>query len=179
MSESGGSGSRRGRVHDAKGAREAILNAAEKVFAEHGFSGARTDAIAAESSYNKSLLFQYFGDKLGLYTEVVKRADREMNEIQARVLAPLLKDETIASNACRFKALIEVSATAIFDYLVEHPRLVRIIVWEMAEGWQTYAKIIQQLDTSDVDLYEGILRKAHSNGLLRSDFAPVIQVTLL
>jgi len=43
MSESGGPGSRRGRVHDAKGAREAILNAAEVVFAEHGFSGARIE----------------------------------------------------------------------------------------------------------------------------------------
>ena len=122
MSESGGLGCRRGRVHDAQGAREAILNAAEAVFAEHGFSGARIDAIAAESSYNKSLLFQYFGDKLGLYTEVVKRADRELNEMQACVLTPLLEDETIASDADTFKALLETVATTLFDYLVEHPR---------------------------------------------------------
>src|SRR5919205_775073 len=108
MSESGGSGSRRGRGHDAKGAREAILN-------------------AAESSYNKSLLFQYFGDKLYLYTEVIRRADLEMNEVQAALLAPLLTDETITSNAYKFKALLETIATAIFDYLAEHPRLVRII----------------------------------------------------
>jgi AcrR family transcriptional regulator len=33
-------GSRSGRTHDAEGAREAILNAAEEVFAEHGFDGA-------------------------------------------------------------------------------------------------------------------------------------------
>jgi AcrR family transcriptional regulator len=38
--------SKRGRTHDAEGAREAILNAAEKVFAEHGFDGARIDVIA-------------------------------------------------------------------------------------------------------------------------------------
>ena len=37
---------RRGRMHDAEGAREAILNAGEEVFAEHGFDGARIDAIA-------------------------------------------------------------------------------------------------------------------------------------
>src|SRR5216683_5520936 len=90
---------RRGRAHDAKGAREAILNAAEAVFSEHGFDGARIDAIAAESGYNKSLLFQYFGDKLNLYAEVVKRADREMNELTASVLGPLLEDESVASNA--------------------------------------------------------------------------------
>jgi TetR/AcrR family transcriptional regulator len=179
MSESGGSGSRRGRVHDAKGAREAILNAAEVVFAEHGFSGARIDAIAAESSYNKSLLFQYFGDKLGLYTEVIRRADQEMNEVQARVLAPLLEDETIASNACKFKALLEMVATAVFDYLVEHPRFLRIMLWEMAENWQTYTKIASQFPTDDIDLFEGMFHKAHSAGLLRSDFVPVIQLTTL
>src|SRR2546426_766171 len=64
---------RRGRTHDAEGAREAILTAAEAVFAEHGFDGARIDAIAKSSGYNSSLLFHYFGDKLGLYAEVVKR----------------------------------------------------------------------------------------------------------
>src|SRR5258708_3118266 len=80
MSEPGEPGSRRGRIHDAKGAREAILNAAEMVFAEHGFDGARIDAIAEESGYNKSLLFQYFGDKLGLYAEGIKRAARKIPE---------------------------------------------------------------------------------------------------
>src|SRR5499427_9136533 len=103
MSEPGEPGSRRGRAHDARGAREAILNAAEIVFAEHGFDGARVDAIAEASGYNKSLLFQYFGDKLGLYEAVLRRTDEETRELQAHLLAPLLEDETIASDARRFR----------------------------------------------------------------------------
>src|SRR5438270_12562737 len=94
---------RRGRVHNAEGAREAILNAAETVFAEHGFDGARVDAIAETAGYNKSLLFQYFGDKLGLYEAVTRRADREISEFELRILAPLLKDHTIPFDAGRFK----------------------------------------------------------------------------
>ena len=35
------------RERDAEFARQAILDAGEKVFAEHGFDGARIDAIAA------------------------------------------------------------------------------------------------------------------------------------
>src|SRR6266849_5989322 len=97
-------GSRRGRVHDAEGTREAILNAAEVVFAEHGFDGARIDAIAAQAGYNKSLIFQYFGDKLGLYAAVIGRADKDISELEARVLAPLLEDATVASDAHRFRA---------------------------------------------------------------------------
>src|SRR5258705_13958891 len=58
---------RRGRERDAEAARADILSAAEEVFAQRGFSGARVDEIAAASGYNKALIFRYFGDKLGLY----------------------------------------------------------------------------------------------------------------
>ncbi len=170
---------RRGRTHDAEGAREAILNAAEAVFAEHGFDGARIDAIAKASGYNSSLLFHYFDDKLGLYTEVVKRADREMSELQARVLAPLLGAETDFSNAHDFKALLVVIVTTIFDYLIERPRFIRMMLWEQAEGWQTYAKIIARFSKEDVDQFEAIFHKARAAGLLRSDFAPLIQMSMV
>src|SRR5438067_12849186 len=93
----------RERVYDAERTRETILNAAEAVFAEHGFDGTSVDAIAAEAGYNKSLIFQYFGNKLGLYTQVLKRADREMSELLARVFAPLLQDETAAAHAHQFR----------------------------------------------------------------------------
>ena len=174
-------GSRRGRVHNAEGAREAILNAAEKVFAEHGFDGARIDVIAAASGYNKSLIFQYFDDKLGLYAEIVKRADREMTDLQRRILAPLLEDETVVSNAHTFKALLEVIVTTVFDYLVAHPRFVRMLLWEQAEGWQTYSKLISQFDTEDEETVkiETIFHKAHKAGLLRSNFIPLMQLGMI
>jgi TetR/AcrR family transcriptional regulator len=170
---------RRGRAHDAEGAREAILDAAEAVFAEHGFDGARIDAIAKASGYNSSLLFHYFGDKLSLYAEVIKRADRAMAELQVRLLAPLLEDETIASNAHAFKALLEKVVTAIFDYLVERPRFMRMLAWESAEGWQTTRKIVSQFDTEDASQFEALFRKARSAGLLRSDFVPLIQLSMI
>jgi TetR/AcrR family transcriptional regulator len=170
---------RRGRAHDAEGAREAILNAAEAVFAEHGFDGARIDVIAKASGYNSSLLFHYFGDKLGLYIEVVKRADREMTELQVRVLAPLLEDETIASNVHAFKALLEIIVTALFDYLIAHPRFMRMLLWEQAEGWQTFSRTVSQFDTEDAEQFEALFRKARSAGLLRSDFVPMIQLSMV
>lgn len=170
---------RRGRAHDAKGAREAILNAAEAVFAQHGFDGARIDAIAAEAGYNKSLLFQYFGNKLGLYKEVLKRADREMGELLAHVFASLLEDETSASQAHRFRAFLETMIQTLFDYLLEHPRFVRMLTWEMAEGWQTFTQIASQFPPEDVDQFETLFHKARSAGLLRSDFVPLIQLTII
>jgi TetR/AcrR family transcriptional regulator len=167
------------RERDAEGARLAILDAAEEVFAANGFDGARIDAIAAASGYNKSLIFHYFEYKLGLYAEVVRRADNEVTALQGRVLAPLLADETIVSNAPAFKALLEKIVGILFDYLVEHPRFMRMIVWEQAEGWQTYAKIISQFNTEDTEPFEALFHRARSAGLLRFDFDPLMQLTMI
>ena len=169
---------RRGRVHNAEGAREAILNAAETVFAEHGFDGARVDAIAETAGYNKSLLFQYFGDKLGLYEAVTRRADREITELEMRMLAPFLEDETIASDAHRFKTFLETMIRGIFDYLLDHPRLTRIILWEQAEGWQTFSQFLTRDDVEDADRFRILFNKACRAGLLRSDIDPIIQLTI-
>jgi TetR/AcrR family transcriptional regulator len=165
----------RKRVYDAQRTRAAILNAAEALFAEHGFDGVSVDAIAAEAGYNKSLIFQYFGDKLGLYTEVVKRADRELTDL----LAPALADTTIVSSAHAFKAFLETLVRTFFDYLVDHPRFMRTLLWEQAEGWQTYTRIASQLTPEHADQFEDLFRRAHNAGLLRSDFVPFIQLSLV
>ncbi len=171
-------GSRRGRVHDAEGTRIAILDAAEEIFAEHGFDGARIDVIAAKSGYNKSLIFHYFDDKLGLYSEVLRRADLETRELQARVLTPLMEDETVTKDAARFRTLLEVTVRTLFDYLLERPHLSRIIMWEQAEGWQTYAKVASRFDTEDIEQFEALFRQARDAGFLRSDFTPAVQLTM-
>jgi len=170
-------GSKRGRAHDAEGTREAILDAAEKVFAEHGFDGARIDAIAAAADYNKSLIFHYFGDKLGLYAAVIRRADQQMNKGLEQTIALLYEEDTVAS-AHKFKTVLKALINVYFNYLVQNPRIMRIFNWEMAERWQTYAKIISQRDREDVDRIAPFFHKAQSAGLLRSDFEPIIQFVL-
>ena len=167
----------RERIYDAQRTRETILSAAEAVFAEHGFDGTSVDAIAAQAGYNKSLLFQYFGDKLGLYTQVLKRADRETGELLARVFASGRASETVALQAHQFRAFLATIVQTLFDYLLEHPRLVRILTWEMAEGWQTYVQIASQFPAEDTDQFETLFHKAQSAGLLRSSFVPVIQLS--
>lgn len=170
---------RHGRGHDAQRAREAILDAAEAVFAEHGFDGARSDAIAKASGYNVSLLYQYFSDKRGLYTAVLKRADRELHALQVHALTPLSVDEALASQEQGFRIFLKTVVHITFDYLIEHPRFLRILTWEMAEGWQTYAQIVSQLLPEDTDSYDRLFRQARDAALLRSGFSPLIQLTLI
>jgi TetR/AcrR family transcriptional regulator len=171
-------GRRPGRARNAESARAAILDAAEEAFAEHGFDGARIDAIAAGAGYNKSLIFQYFGDKLNLYTEVIKCAQKETSELRAQGFASLLDDDTIAVDARRFRAILETSVREAFDYLVERPRLMRILLWEMAAGWQTLAKISPQFSKEHIERFETLFLKAERAGLVRSSFAPLAQLSV-
>jgi TetR/AcrR family transcriptional regulator len=169
---------RQGRARDAQHAHAVILDAAEAVFAEHGFDGARSDAIAKASGYNVSLLFQYFGDKRGLYTEVLKRTDRELRALQTHIIAPLLEDEALVGQAGRFRTFLETVVRLTFDYLVDHPRFLRILTWEMAEGWQTYMQLVSQFLPEDTDQYERLYQRARDAGLLRLDLSTLIQLTL-
>ncbi len=169
----------KGRVRDASRTREMILDAAESVFAQHGFDGARIDAIAKASSYNTSLLFQYFGNKLGLYSAVLQRFDKDLNALAARVLAPWFDDKIVAFDRQGLRHFLEALVQTIFDYLIDHPRFLRILTWEMAEGWQTYVQIASQFMTEESDQFEALFAAARRAGLLRSDFSAVIQLTLV
>jgi TetR/AcrR family transcriptional regulator len=172
-------GSRGGRTRDAKRAQAAILDAAEAVFAQHGFDGARIEAIAIASGYNSGLLFRYFGDKLSLYAEVLKRADKEMSGLLARVFTPLQEDDTIASDAKLFRGFLRTTFGAVFDYMVDHPHLMRMFNWELAEGGQTFAKITSHFEPDDLARFEALFSQARAAGLVRPDLDVVVMVGLV
>jgi AcrR family transcriptional regulator len=169
----------RERVYDLQRTREAILDAAEAVFAEHGYAGTTVDVIATRAGYAKSLLFQYFGDKLGLYTQVLKRADQEMGELLRQALVSW---QTLATTDVRpeqFRDFLAAMVRTLFDYLLLHPRLVRILTWEMAANWQTFAQIASQFPPQETTQFEPLFHRARGAGLLRSDFVPMIQLTMM
>ena len=60
-------------ARDPEGTKAAILAAATSEFAEHGFGGARVDAIAERARINKRMLYHYWGDKEALYLAVLEK----------------------------------------------------------------------------------------------------------
>jgi AcrR family transcriptional regulator len=54
--------------------RDAIVEAAMRQFAEHGFQGAKVEDIAVELGIAKGSIFQHFGSKAGLFLQAYKRA---------------------------------------------------------------------------------------------------------
>ncbi|MGD6746536.1 TetR family transcriptional regulator [Streptomyces sp. BH106] len=73
---------RRGRPHDPEGNRRAVLEAARRLFAAHGYQGVAIRAIAAEAGVTPGLVMAYFGSKDGLFRAVVG----EGTGVTARVL---------------------------------------------------------------------------------------------
>jgi AcrR family transcriptional regulator len=63
-----------GRRSDPAARREAILDAALAVFAEHGYEAARLDDMAARAGVAKGTLYLYFKDKEALFEALVRGA---------------------------------------------------------------------------------------------------------
>lgn len=59
-------------THDQPSARERILQAAERVFAQYGPAGATTRRIAEEAGVNEVTLFRHFGSKEVLLEEATR-----------------------------------------------------------------------------------------------------------
>ena len=71
---------------DAERSRREILLAAEAEFAEKGFYGARVDAIAARSGRNKRMIYAYYGDKEGLWRQVLAEVYGRMEAVEQKLI---------------------------------------------------------------------------------------------
>lgn len=90
----------RGRLQGNTLARDALLNAAEQLFAKKGFTATALREVAAKAHVNQALIAHYFGSKRGLFEAVYMRrgmqiAERRMellHELQAARQAPTVRD---------------------------------------------------------------------------------------
>jgi AcrR family transcriptional regulator len=82
--------SRSKRVRDKDGKQRALVEAAAEVFAEQGFDAAVTKEIARRAGCSESMLFHYFGDKQGIFEQVVSRQIAEgVTEAEDKVMESL------------------------------------------------------------------------------------------
>lgn len=74
---------------EARRSRNRILDAAEQVFSQKGFDGARVDEIAETAEVNKALIYYYFEGKKQLLEALVARAMDAMLAEKERDFASL------------------------------------------------------------------------------------------
>jgi AcrR family transcriptional regulator len=74
---------------DAARNRARILEAAERLFAEHGVDGVSLEHVAGEAGVSKATLFRRFGDRQALFLALLDEHERELQEALLRGPPPL------------------------------------------------------------------------------------------
>ncbi|MDO5531802.1 TetR/AcrR family transcriptional regulator [Sutterella sp.] len=138
--------------------RRRIYEAAANEFAEHGIAGARVDRIATAAKANKSLIYEYFGSKDELFEMVIREAVAEFYETVG------VTGLTIAEYAGK-----------IFDFAMERPRLMRLVMWRGFAGKRDFPlpegeSLARQLER---------IEKAQAGGCITKQWSADVIYTML
>lgn len=101
---------------DATDTKRRLLKAAYEEFSARGLAGARVDRIAAAAKANKQAIYAHFGTKDDLFDRVI---DEHVQELLDAV--PFTPED------------LPGYAAATFEYLNEHPKLIRLTMWRYLE----------------------------------------------
>lgn len=148
------------------GTRARILNVALREFSRLGLSGARIDAIAAESGLNKAMIYYHFGSKDALYVAALEESYRRFRGIEGG----LHIDDTLPP----VDALRELVG-ASFDFHAAHPEFIRMVMNENINNGEYIRKIpaLREINRSAIVLLEGLCRRGVAEGVFRADVDPV------
>jgi AcrR family transcriptional regulator len=142
-------------VRDAEATQAVILTAAEEEFAQHGFTAARTEAIAAKTGVVKSMIYYYFKDKEGLYQAVLQRSHTDL----VQTLQKLELEHLSADIA------LEKFLKALLECVSRNPKLPTIMFHEAVQNQGKYYK---HSDSVSIDAaLIAILEKGVSAGVFR------------
>jgi TetR/AcrR family transcriptional regulator len=145
------------RHRDSTETKAAILKAAERIYAENGLAGARTDAIAASAGVNKALLYYYFKSKEGLYQAVVGSQLSEFQEQARKVLSAKGPAGPILLRYVSYH----------FDFIGTHPNYPRIFQRIMMEGDRALEQLIRQYSVPLKRLLFALLERGMRSGEFR------------
>ncbi len=147
----------------AKGA-EAILEAAEALFAEEGFDAVSLSAIAERAGVAKSNILHHFRSKEGLYTAVLKRAcGRSIETLDAPSGGPL-------------EAFFKAHLKALFA----HAPTTRLIQRELMERGKERGKVLaEEVFAETFAKVVARVEEAQGRGAIRADLDPSLLAFLL
>ncbi len=169
------------RGRDADAAREAILKAAEDVFAEKGFGGARVDEISKACGYSNSLIVHhYFKGKEDLYEAVIRCLKEEKIERLRQIMTPTGFYDDAPLDARAVQRFIEESIRLTFHHFIQHPGFLRIMAWEAAEGWDRLNKFeVKPEDRQWCEEISAFLRRAQAEGIICPKLDPKMLMTMV
>ncbi len=155
------------RPRDARATRRLLLDSATAVFAESGFAGARVDAIAGRAGVNKRMIYAYFGDKEGLYREV----------LASRFGAP--EASRALSDPADPRDALERLVRWYFRLLSEDRAFARLLAWDMLSPRPRGRDILLDSAGPTLDLVADVVRRGVETGALGPGVDPDLFRTAL
>jgi TetR/AcrR family transcriptional regulator len=136
--------------------RARILAAAERHFAERGFSDARLEDIAADVGIRRAAIFYHFRDKREVYRAVL---DAVFGELLARSRAALAGDEPPAGR-------LLAGVAAWVDFVAERPAVARLLLREAASASPGTRSELAQASAPILSAFHRLLEQGRRDGSL-------------
>ncbi|HEY5414374.1 MAG TPA: CerR family C-terminal domain-containing protein [Gemmatimonadaceae bacterium] len=115
---------------DPTSSQDSILDAAEQLFARHGFTATTVKQIGKEAAVNPALLYYYYDSKETLYRAMLQRI---LGQLLARGVDAI---ERASSHADRIRAFVRAQARL----LGEHPHFPQLLVRELVDHQAAHAE---------------------------------------
>lgn len=106
----------------------AILDAAERLFAENGFDATTMLDVARAARLSRETPRYFFGSKAQLYEAVLRRV---FETAEARLAGSY---RSAVDEGGDYETVIRGTIASYIDFLVEHPNFVRLVEWESLSG---------------------------------------------
>jgi len=144
------------------GKQERITRVAVEEFSEKGYAGASINAMVRRLGIAKGSIFQYFGDKKGLFLFAFNTAMERVKDYLRTV-----RDQTASEDL--FTAL-EATLTAGVIFMERHPVIYRLYIKAMFEDDIPFrSEILRSLREYSFKYFRSLLERARARGELRRD----------
>ena len=153
------------RPRDAAATSDRILEAAIAEFADHGYAGARIDAIAQRADVNMRMLYHYFGSKNDLYLRVLEivfeRIRLKEQKLNLKTMAPL-------------PAMVKLFDFT-YDHFASNPLFIRILTNEnLLDGRHLSRSVrVSSLSSPLLVAMKEVLRRGEADGVFRRGIDPL------
>ena len=147
----------------AQATRDAILRAATKVFARHGFAGGRIEQISKAAKSHDRMIYYYFGSKEALFIAVIEHSYRRFNEAEHALALDTSQPLQALDKVVRF----------VWGYYQKNPEFITLLNSENLLRGKHIAKSASARDYSSpaLAITDQVLQAGIAQDLFRTDLS--------
>lgn len=161
------------RIRDAGRSREAILTAAERLFAERGFDATSLAEIGAASGLSRATPSYFFGSKERLYRAVLERVFADRQAATAAALAPVRRWCESREGVDRLRGALAEALEGYMSFLLARPAFARLLAWEELAGGERL-RAAERSSTALTDAFTAVRAAGPRRGVRRFAVADAV-----